>query len=38
MEDTCPCGRKGKIVEVIGRAEGAEAKGCGAQLAEETES
>jgi len=37
MEDTCPCGRKGKIVEVIGRAEGAEAKGCGAQIAEETD-
>lgn len=37
MEDTCPCGRKGKIVEVIGRAKGAEAKGCGAQLAEETD-
>lgn len=36
MEDECPCGRKGKIIEVIGRAEGAEAKGCGAQLAEET--
>lgn len=36
MEDTCPCGRKGKVIEVIGRAEGAEAKGCGAQLTDET--
>lgn len=36
MEDTCPCGRKGKIIEVLGRAEGAEAKGCGAQLESET--
>jgi len=35
-EDDCPCGRKGKIIEVIGRAEGAEAKGCGVQLADET--
>ncbi|MFX1238830.1 MAG: hypothetical protein ACFFAS_13285 [Promethearchaeota archaeon] len=36
MEDDCPCGRKGKILEIIGRAEGAEAKGCGAQLSEDT--
>ncbi|MHA1148095.1 MAG: LuxE/PaaK family acyltransferase [Promethearchaeota archaeon] len=36
MIDDCPCGRKGKIVEVIGRAEGVEAKGCGAQIAEDT--
>lgn len=32
----CSCGRKGKIIEVIGRAEGAEKKGCGVQLADET--
>ena len=38
MEDDCPCGRKGKVIEIFGRAEGAEAKGCGAQLTEETES
>jgi len=38
MEDGCPCGRRGKVLEVIGRAAGAEAKGCGAQLAEETAS
>jgi hypothetical protein len=37
-EDECPCGRKGKIVEVIGRAKGAEAKGCGVQLEDETAS
>ncbi|MHA1272127.1 MAG: LuxE/PaaK family acyltransferase [Promethearchaeota archaeon] len=36
MEDECPCGRKGKVIEIFGRAEGAEAKGCGAQIAEET--
>ncbi len=35
MVDECPCGRKGKVIEVIGRAEGAEAKGCGAQIAED---
>ncbi|TXT67239.1 MAG: putative Acyl-protein synthetase, luxE [Promethearchaeota archaeon] len=34
--DDCPCGRKGKMVDCIGRAEGAEAKGCGVQLADET--
>ncbi|MFW9878066.1 MAG: hypothetical protein ACFFG0_33715 [Candidatus Thorarchaeota archaeon] len=37
FNDTCPCGRKGKVIEVIGRAEGAEARGCGAQLVEEVE-
>lgn len=36
LEDTCQCGRKGKVLEIIGRAKGVEAKGCGAQLAEET--
>ena len=36
MEDNCPCGRKGKIIKIYGRAKGAEAKGCGAQIAEET--
>ena len=36
-EDTCPCGRKGKIMEIFGRAEGAEMKGCGAQVAEMTD-
>ncbi|MFX1317148.1 MAG: hypothetical protein ACFE9T_14905 [Promethearchaeota archaeon] len=36
LEDTCPCGRKGKAIEILGRAEGAEGKGCGAQLTEET--
>ncbi|RLI66128.1 hypothetical protein DRO91_06870 [Candidatus Heimdallarchaeota archaeon] len=34
MEDGCPCGRHGKVVEVFGRAEGAEAKGCGANIAD----
>ncbi|MBY9007420.1 MAG: hypothetical protein KGD63_11750 [Candidatus Lokiarchaeota archaeon] len=37
MEDDCPCGRKGKVIEVLGRAEGAEARGCGAQLEQETD-
>ncbi len=32
MEDECPCGRKGKVIELYGRAEGAEARGCGAQI------
>ncbi|MFO8020710.1 MAG: hypothetical protein R6U96_18955 [Promethearchaeia archaeon] len=36
MEDECPCGRKGKIVEVVGRAEGVEARGCGAQIVDDT--
>ncbi len=36
MEDECPCGRKGKVIKVYGRAKGAESKGCGAQIAEET--
>ncbi|MHA1341554.1 MAG: LuxE/PaaK family acyltransferase [Promethearchaeota archaeon] len=35
-EDDCPCGFKGKTIEVLGRAKGAEAKGCGAQIAEMT--
>ncbi len=35
-KDECPCGRKGKTIKIFGRAEGAEAKGCGAQLADET--
>ncbi len=35
-EDGCQCGRRGKIIEMFGRAAGAEAKGCGAQLADET--
>ncbi len=33
-EDGCPCGNHGKTFEVMGRAEGAESKGCGAQVAE----
>ncbi|GAB4319855.1 MAG: acyl-protein synthetase [Promethearchaeota archaeon] len=33
-EDGCPCGRRGKYIEVLGRAEGAEGRGCGAQFAE----
>jgi len=33
-EDDCPCGIPGKTIEMIGRAKGAEAKGCGAQIAE----
>jgi len=36
MENECPCGRQGKIVEIVGRAEGVEARGCGAQIADET--
>ncbi|MFX1258226.1 MAG: hypothetical protein ACFFAN_10225 [Promethearchaeota archaeon] len=36
MVDDCPCGRKGKVIEVIGRVEGAESKGCGAQVVEDT--
>ncbi len=35
-EDGCPCGRRGKTIEIFGRAAGAETKGCGAQLADET--
>lgn len=35
-EDGCPCGLRGKTIEILGRAEGAEAKGCGAQVAEMT--
>ncbi len=37
MEDNCPCGRRGKVIEIIGRAQGAEGKGCGAQLTGETD-
>lgn len=37
MDDGCECGRKGKVLEIKGRAVGAEAKGCGAQVAEMTE-
>ena len=37
MDDGCPCGRRGKVIEILGRAEGAEAKGCGAQIAEMTD-
>ncbi|MBD3350215.1 MAG: hypothetical protein GF364_01890 [Candidatus Lokiarchaeota archaeon] len=37
MEDGCECGRKGKVIEILGRAKGAEAKGCGAQIAEMTD-
>lgn len=33
-EDGCPCGRRGKYIEVFGRAQGAEGRGCGAQIAD----
>lgn len=36
MEDECPCGRKGKVIEIHGRAEGTEARGCGAQIVEDS--
>ncbi|MFX1338642.1 MAG: hypothetical protein ACFFDK_08540 [Promethearchaeota archaeon] len=36
MVNECPCGRQGKILEIEGRAEGAEARGCGAQIADDT--
>lgn len=36
MRECSECGRKGNVFKIIGRAEGAEAKGCGAFVAELT--
>ena len=33
-EDGCPSGRRGKVIDVFSRAEGADKKACGANIAE----